>query len=51
VFSSKLKTPLLLADHTGFVYFALLACDRVRQKTYLELLPADDGRYNDKVES
>lgn len=29
----------------------LLACDRVRQKTCLEVVSADDGSYDDEVES
>jgi len=46
-----LKTPLLLANHAVLFTFELLACDRVRQKRCLEAVSADEGRYDDEVES
>lgn len=42
--SSKLKTLLLLVEHAVCLLGELLACDRVRQKRYLEVyLPASAG--------
>jgi hypothetical protein len=51
VLSRKLKTPLLLVNHAVLFTFELLACDRVRQKRCLEVVSADEGRYDDEVES
>jgi hypothetical protein len=51
VLSSELETPFASCGPRGFVYFELLACDRIRQKSCLQFVSADDSRYDDEVES
>lgn len=42
---------MLPVTHAVLFTFELLACDRIRQKMCLELVSADDGTYDDEVES
>jgi hypothetical protein len=38
-------------NHAVLFTFEFLACDRVRQKKCLEVVPARVSRYDDKIES